>query len=78
MTYEKNNSQNESDNFSKLPINIMRAGVSMTARIVFAELASYGLNIFPSYNKIADNLGISRRTAIRAVSVCPEIFYFQR
>jgi len=73
MTYEKNNSQNESEkNFTILPRAVWRANISTTARVVFAELASYyrGADsaIYPAYSTIAAAVGLSRRTVIRAVA----------
>lgn len=73
MSYEKNNSQNESErNFVILPRAVLRAGVSATARVVFAELASYYRGedsaIYPAYSTIAAAVGFSRRTVIRAVA----------
>ena len=73
MITEKQAPSNESQKqFSIIPRAVIRADISATARVVYAEIASYywgaDSKIFPSYNRIADNIGMSRRTAIRAVA----------
>ena len=65
------NSQNESQKFSIINLDILKAKLRPSAKLVYAAIASYyrGQNslIFPSYNRLAATLGINRRTVITAV-----------
>ena len=72
MAYEKNSSKNESvKQFSIMPRAVICANISATARVVYAALASYYWGsdsaIYPAYSTLAESLGFSRRTVIRAV-----------
>ena len=64
-------SQNESQKFSIINLDILKAKLRPSAKLVYAAIASYyrGQNslIFPSYNRLAATLGINRRTVITAV-----------
>ena len=65
-------SQNESKKFSIIDSAVLKSSLRPTTKLVYAAIASFyrGNNslIFPSYNRIADMLGINRRTAISAVA----------
>lgn len=71
MSYEKNNNQNESQNYSILESSVLKSNLKPTTKLVYAAIASHYRGemsaIYPSYNRIAGLLGISRNTAIVAV-----------
>ena len=57
-------------NYAKMSRQIISAPIPSTARVVYAALLTFyrpKTDTFPSYQKIAEVAGISRRTAIRAV-----------
>ena len=64
-------SQNDSDNFAIIDSAVLRASLKPTTKLVYAAIASFYRGesslIFPSYNRIADIVGVSRNTAIVAV-----------
>ena len=64
-------SQNESQNFSIVDTTILKAKLKPTTKLVYTAIASHyrgeGSLIYPSYNRIASLLGVSRNTAITAV-----------
>ena len=64
-------SPNDSTNFSIIDSAVLRASLKPMTKLVYAAIASFYRGesslIFPSYNRIADIVGISRNTAIVAV-----------
>ena len=83
MAYENNSSKNESvKQFSIMPRAVVRSSLSATARVVYAELASYYWGgdsfICPAYSTLAAAVGVSRITAIRAIKELIEAGFIEK